>query len=83
LPPRIPPNPLNPGGDVKRSDVPDEHVIELAHAWRKGGSGVVGALVAEGVPEKVALRKVEHLIDRGLMDCGVSPYFAWPTDAAP
>lgn len=65
---------------MKRSDIDDDHVLELGRRWRQGGPGVVPALVAEGVPVKVALRKVEHLVKRGLMDFGVSPYYAWPND---
>ncbi|MCC5574508.1 hypothetical protein IMZ11_02495 [Microtetraspora sp. AC03309] len=66
---------------MRRSDIPDEHVIELARRWQRNeGPGVVGALVAEGVPEKLALRKVEHLVDRDLLEYGTSPYHAWPTD---
>jgi hypothetical protein len=75
---------------VKRSDIPDAHVVELARQWREGarrdpgkpGPGVVRALVAEGVPEKVALAKVEHMISRGLLECGISPYYAWPVSVA-
>jgi hypothetical protein len=68
---------------VKRSDISDDRVIELARAWRDaplGGKplGVVAALMAEGVPEKVALAKVEHMARRRLLDYGVSPYYAWP-----
>jgi hypothetical protein len=66
---------------VKRADIPDDHVVELARRWQDakvGGVGVVWAMVAEGIPEKLALAKVEHLIDRGLLECGVSPYYAWP-----
>lgn len=65
---------------MKRSDIADEHVIELARQWRSDPSkpGVVAALVAEGVPEKLAIAKVEHLVDRHLLQYGVSPNYAWP-----
>jgi hypothetical protein len=66
---------------VKRSDVADEHVLELARQWREdphGQPGVIDALIAEGVPEKVALAKVLHMARRRLLDYGVSPYYAWP-----
>ena len=66
---------------MKRSDIPDEHVLELARRWREdtlGQPGVIDALTAEGVPEKVALAKVEHMARRRLLDYGVSPYYAWP-----
>lgn len=67
---------------MKRSDIDDDHVIELARKWYDQPfkvPGVVGQLVAEGVPEKLALAKVEHLCDRGLLDYGTSAYYAWPT----
>jgi hypothetical protein len=65
---------------VKCSDVPDDHVIELAQRWREGrGPGVVAALEAEGVPYKVALAKVERLARRKKLDYGVSPHYAWPS----
>ena len=64
---------------MKRADIDDQHVIELAARWMQlEGPGVVEALVAEGVPEKLAIRKVEHLSQRGLLDYGVSPLYAWP-----
>ena len=66
---------------MKRSDIPDQHVIDLARRWNDPSTpGVVMALVAEGVPEKLALAKVIHLSERGLLDYGVSPYNAWPVD---
>jgi hypothetical protein len=66
---------------MKRSDIPDERVIALARAWRDQPfrePGVVAALISEGVPRKLALAKVEHLVSRGLLDYGVTPNFAWP-----
>lgn len=64
---------------MKRSDIPDDHVVELAQRWRdRVGPGVVEALVNEGVPEKLAVSKVLHLCSRGLLNYGVSPYYAWP-----
>lgn len=69
---------------MKASDIPDEHVIELARKWRDSARvnleelGVVDALVAEGVPPKVALRKVEKLARRGLLEYGGSAHYAWP-----
>lgn len=65
----------------KRSDITDEHALDLARRWQDdhfGQPGVIGALMAEGVPEKVALAKVEHMAERGLLDYGTSPYHAWP-----
>jgi hypothetical protein len=65
---------------MKRSDVTDEHVLELAQRWRQGVDqpGVIDALMAEGIPEKVALAKVEHMVRRHLLDYGVSHNYAWP-----
>lgn len=65
---------------VKRSDIPDEHVIELAARWKadRDSPGVVRALMAEGIPEKLAVAKVEHMTRHGLLEYGVSPNYAWP-----
>lgn len=65
---------------MKRSDITDDHVLELARRWRQDLTqpGVITALMAEGVPEKVALAKIEHMVKRRLLDYGVSPYYAWP-----
>jgi hypothetical protein len=66
---------------VKRSDIPDEHVIELARRWYDAPycqPGVISALVAEGIPYNLAMAKVMHLVDRKHLDYGVSPHYAWP-----
>lgn len=67
---------------MKRSDIPDEHVIDLARRWRDSPfthPGVIAALQAEGIPYRLALAKVEHLCRRGKLDYGVSPNYAWPS----
>jgi hypothetical protein len=67
----------------KRSDVVDGLVLKLAAAWKadpENNPGVVTALVVAGVPAKLARSKVEHLVDRGLLECGVSADYAWPTE---
>ncbi|MFB7890333.1 hypothetical protein ACFCZ3_20005 [Cellulosimicrobium cellulans] len=61
---------------LHRRDLPDAHVI--AHA-RRGGP--IGALETEGVPHNLAYAKVMHLVRRGLLEYGTSPYSAWPTGA--
>jgi len=69
---------------VKRSDIDDQHVVDLARAWQDDDHfttpGVVAALVAEGVPEKLAVSKVERLVDQDRLEYGTSPYYAWPRD---
>lgn len=58
--------------------------------WLHGGEqpanlapGVVEALVAEGIPRKLAYAKVLSLCERkngkpALLEYGTSPYYAWP-----
>ena len=66
---------------MKRSDIPDQHAIDLARRWNDPSTpGAVMALVAEGIPEKLALAKVLHVSERGLLDYGVPPYNARPVD---
>jgi hypothetical protein len=68
---------------MKRSDIDDQHVIDLAQAWRDAQSvthpGVLESLVAEGVPHKLAVAKIEHLCNRGYLEYGTSCRYAWPT----
>lgn len=63
-------------------DIQDAHVVELARRWHQDHheNGVVMALMAEGIPEKLALRKVESLVKKGLLEYGSSPYGAWPKE---
>ena len=66
---------------MKRSDIPDEHVLELARAWQQktyANPGVVAALMAEGIPCNLARAKVLHMVERKLLDYGVSLDYAWP-----
>lgn len=71
---------------MQSKDILDQHVIDLAQAWCDGTlhhtPGVVEALMAEGVPEKLAVTKVERLVSRGYLEVGGSPYYAWPTGKA-
>jgi hypothetical protein len=67
---------------MQLKDIDSQHVIDLARRYQKRPNtepGVVGALVGEGVPEKLAYLKVEKLIGDGYLECGVSPNYAWPT----
>lgn len=67
---------------MKSSDISDFHVVALAREWRRGGECVVDALIAEGVPEKLAYAKVEKLCGhrKDLLEYGTSPRCAWPTE---
>lgn len=58
---------------MKRADVPDGLVIELV----RQRVDVIEGLMTRGIPRKVALAKVEHMCDRGLLDYGVCPNQAW------
>ena len=66
---------------MKRSDISDEHVLELARAWRQAplkNPGALDALIDEGVPVKVAVAKIEHMVSRRLLNYGVSVRYPWP-----
>lgn len=68
---------------MKRRDIDDLLVIRGAADWwdrRDQGTLCVGArLVGMGIPSKLAVAKIEHLVSRGMLEYGVSPWFAWPT----
>lgn len=68
---------------VKRSDIPDMLVIELARAWtEQRGTGALAAMVEMGIPAKVAVAKIEQMVTRGLIGYGVSVNFVWPEERA-
>jgi hypothetical protein len=69
---------------VKRSDIPMQHVIDLCRAFHeKGGPMPFDALVAEGIPEKVAFARLEQMNDIGLLEYGTSARSSWVADYAP
>jgi hypothetical protein len=67
---------------VKCSDIADDLVIRYAADFHDRISNTPAGtrLMEDGVPKKVAAAKVDRLIRRGLLDFGVSPNTAWPTD---
>lgn len=71
---------------MQLKDIDDQHVLDLARRWHSRPNsepGVVGALIAEGIPAKLAVAKVEHLVKRGYLEYGTSANYAWPTGKSP
>jgi hypothetical protein len=66
---------------MQSKGIPDHHVLWLAWRWRQDPRCpcALDALVAEGVPAKLAAAKIERLVARGLLDYGVSVRCPWPT----
>lgn len=77
---------------LQAKHIPDAMVVRFAAAWydraREVRPGVyldnrvlpvVEALIACGIPEKLAWYKVERMTDKGLLEYGVGPRCAWPT----
>lgn len=77
---------------VKVRDIPDDVALAAVRDWKKIAPsagiampadfeyGTVTALVRiTGAPPKVALRKIEKLVDRGLIEYGASINSAWLT----
>lgn len=66
---------------LQLKDIPDELVLLLARAWStERHTGVHDALITLGFPDKLAYRKIERLVSRGLLEYGVSPRYAWVTE---
>lgn len=68
---------------MKRSDISDFLAVVFANAWLEDSenrSGVYASLCALEFPPKVVLAKLEHLVDRGLLEYGTSIAYAWPTE---
>lgn len=58
-------------------DVTDAQVLLLCPP--DGVACVLSNLITQGVPEKVALRKIEQLVDRAWLEYGVSINYVWLT----
>lgn len=66
---------------MQAKDIPDRLVVRYALLWHCGRpTGVLQSLIEQGVPAKLALHKIVRLSGRGLLDYGVSPSCAWPTE---
>lgn len=59
---------------MKRGDITDEQVLAIIDS---GNGRVIDALTAQGVPAKVAFRKLQHMDQRGLIDYGTSLHHVW------
>ena len=60
-------------------DVSDAQVLTLFPACAYEYRRAIDLLTAQGVPEKVALRKVERLVDRGWLEYGSTIACVWLT----
>lgn len=62
-----------------RRDIPDTAIIESCERWQRGeGAGPWTDFAS--VPPKLLLAKLDHMVDRGLLDYGVSLTYPWPTE---
>lgn len=76
---------------MKRSDISDREALEACWPYADTNvpgaiplleiSGAIMVLQESGWPFKVALRKLEQLYDRHLIECGVSLNYPWRTPA--
>lgn len=75
--PPLPPRP-------KRSDIPDELVLTLAAAWRGDPRRQRTAyqVLTDTWPPNLVAAKIRHMVDRGLLNYGVSARVVWPTEDA-
>lgn len=64
---------------IQIKDISDEEIIAACrqfHAGRCRGQ-TPDESIAHKYPVKVVIRKMEQMIDRGILDCGVSTRTAW------
>jgi hypothetical protein len=60
---------------MKRSDIPDEEILRAIRQRRETKLGICAALPQ--YPMKLLKAKVQHMIDRKILECGVNWNFAW------
>lgn len=62
---------------MKRSDIPDDEIIEACRAFRRREARTPEEALAHKYPPKLILAKMRHLVYRGVLDYGVSLRTAW------
>jgi hypothetical protein len=67
---------------MKRSDIPAAEIIAACNAFHAGTAPTPDVALADKYPPKVVLAKMEQLIDRGVLECGVSTRTAWAVESA-
>ncbi len=67
----------------KRSDIADAEIIAACRAFHAGNAATPEAALASKYPPKVILAKMQQLLNRGVLECGVSLRTAWVVEPDP
>lgn len=68
---------MNANRRLKRGDIPDAEVLEACRAFHRGEADTPDVALSHKYPAKLVLAKMQHMVDRGLLNCGVSLRTAW------
>lgn len=69
---------------MQTTDIPDEEIIAACRAWHDDPSLPTPDIALAGkYPAKVILSKMEKLVKRGVLECGVSLRTAWVVEGQP
>lgn len=66
---------------MKTSDIPDAEIIEACRMFHAGKADTPDVALADKYPPKVILAKMQKLVDKGVLNCGVSLRTAWVEEA--
>jgi hypothetical protein len=58
-------------------DIPDAEILDAVRAFHSGGGPTPEVALAAKYPPKLVLAKMQRLVDRGVLNYGVSLHGAW------
>jgi len=62
---------------LKRSDIPEADIVEACNRFHAGLAETPEKALANKYPPKLVLAKMEQLVQKGILDYGVSLRTAW------
>jgi hypothetical protein len=65
---------------MKRSDISDAEILEACKAFHNGEAKAPDESLAHKYPPKLILCKMERMVERGLLEYGVSLRTAWSAE---
>lgn len=62
---------------MQLKDIPESVILDAVRAFKAGLASTPDIALADRWPPKLILAKMEKMIDKGVLECGVSVRTAW------
>jgi hypothetical protein len=62
---------------MKMKDIPEQEIIDACNAFHSHRAETPDVELATKYPPKLVVAKMEKMIRKGILDCGVSARTAW------